>query len=301
MPCRYRSGFSLVELLVVTGLIGILAGLILPAVQQARGSATRVSCLNNMKQIGLALHNFHDAHGRFPPLPVRSAASGDPNEYLGWMALILPYVEQEPLYHVSVQACQTDPEPLHDPPHIGLATVVPVYVCPADSRLLTPLTDRNRYPVRAAFTSYIGISGALRPGAKISLPGALGDTPGCSLSQITDGTSQTIMVSERPPPDALQAGWWYPGLWYPPFLRGPNNFIVLGAGRSFQEEPCDVRKPFGPGRTDNPCDRFHLWSLHAGGANFLFADGSVRFLPYSALSLVIPLATRSGGEVVELP
>src|SRR5262249_41678830 len=148
------------------------------------------------------------------------------------------------------------------------------WVCPSDSRLLTSLTDTDPYPVRAAFTSYIGNGGAVPPRAEKKLPRALGGLPGCNISQINHGTSQTTNVSEKPPTDSLQAGWWYPGWWDLPFLRGPNNFIIFGAGKSFVEEPCDVRRPFGPGRTDNPCDRFHLWSLHSGGANFLFADAS---------------------------
>src|SRR5260370_26257597 len=105
MSLRHRPGFSLVELLVVTGVIGVLAGLIIPAVEQVRSSAERVRCLNNLKQIGLALHGFHDAHGRFPALPVRARTSQDPNAILGWMALILQKMGEEPLYQLSSQSC----------------------------------------------------------------------------------------------------------------------------------------------------------------------------------------------------
>src|SRR5713101_7736907 len=127
MITKGRSGFSLIELLVVIGVIGVLLGLLLPAVQQVRGAATRMSCLNNMKQIGLALHNFHDSHGRFPPMPVRNPAGPDPNARLSWMALILPQMDQEGLYNISVQACQLDPNPRHNPPHVGFSTVVLSY------------------------------------------------------------------------------------------------------------------------------------------------------------------------------
>ena len=100
-----------------------------------------------------------------------------------------------------------------------------------------------------------------------------------------------------------QAGWWYPIWWHMPKRHhGPNNVIVLGGAKNYwPDDGCIVRRAFGPGRTDNPCDRHHLWSLRQGGANFLFADASARFLPYSAEPLIIPLATRNGGEVVELP
>lgn len=299
MVGRLRAGFSLVELLVVIGVVGILVGLIIPAVQQVRASAARISCQNNLKQIGLALHNFHDTHGRFPPPPVPLLPDGDDKDCHGWMVWILPYIDQEPLYRVSAQACALDLDPLHNPPHMGLATVIPVYVCPADSRLLVPQTDR--FHIQAAFTSYIANGGAVSPITKRSYAGALGDRPGSRLSQFTDGASQTFMVGERPPPDSFQAGWWYPRWWYLPGLRGPNNYLVLGARNTGEDDGCPVLRVFGPGRTDNPCDRHHLWALHPGGANFLFADASIHFLAYSAEPLIIPLATRNGGETVELP
>jgi prepilin-type N-terminal cleavage/methylation domain-containing protein/prepilin-type processing-associated H-X9-DG protein len=301
MNRQCRGGFSLVELLVVIGVIGILIGLILPAVQQARESAARARCLNNLKQIGLALHNFHDSHGQFPPLPTRSPPGSDPNAYLGWMALILPEMDQRDLYRVSVQACQLETDTLHDPPHIGLATVVRSYVCPSDWRLWTPLTDE--FHVRAAFTSYIGIASLLPPGAKVGLLGILGGSPGCRITDITDGTSLTILVGERPPPDSLQAGWWYPDFnWYCATLRGPNNGMSLGDGRAcIESDGCSVKVAAGPGRTDNRCDRLHFWSLHPGGANFLFADGAIHFPSYSGEPLIMALGSRDGGEVVDLP
>lgn len=293
------AAFSLVELLVVVGIIGILVGLILPAVQKIRGATARTDCLNNLKQMGLALHAFHDTHRRFPPLP-RSPADRDANGLLGWMALILPHVEEGPLYQASVRACAQDPEPLHNPPHVGLETVVRTYVCPSDRRLLQPHSDR--FGNRAAYGSFIGIGGAIPRGTTKGLPGVFVGH-GCRLSEITDGSSLTIMVSERPPPDTFDAGWWYPGWsWHTPFL-GPNHVLFFRGGKVHREDDgCRLRGiALGPGRTDNPCDRYHLWSLHSGGANFLFADGSGRFLSYSADPLMTALATRSGGEVVTLP
>jgi prepilin-type processing-associated H-X9-DG protein len=217
------------------------------------------------------------------------------------MALILPQIEEEGLFRTSAAACQSDPEPLHNPPHVGLATVVRPYVCPADGRLRVPLTDR--LGVRASFTSYIGINGSVPPRGTRAFVGVLGSGPGIRLTAVTDGISQTLMVGERPPPDSLQAGWWYPVYYgHGAGLRGPNNWIILGGGVIFPDDPCFAGKgTFGPGWTGNPCDRFHLWSLHAGGANFLFADGSARFLAYSAEPLMVALGSRSGGEVIEAP
>lgn len=300
MRCARRSAFSLVELLVVIGVIGLLVGLILPAVQKVRGSANRIACANNLKQIGLALHSFHNAHGQFPKLPRRSPTDRDANTVLSWMAMILPYLEEQSVYQASAKACATDPEPMNNPPHAGLATVVRPYVCPSDRRLLQPLTDR--WGTQAAYTSYVGIGGVMPRGSLRGLSGILEST-GCRLSDITDGSSLTIMASERPPPDTLEAGWWYPKWgWHPPFL-GPNHTMVLRGGRVYMEDDgCrHVIIALGPGRLDNLCDRYHLWSLHGGGANFLFADGSGRFLAYSAEPLMTALASRSGGEAVTLP
>ncbi len=305
-----RSGFSLVELLVVIGVTGVLLGLLLPAVQRARASADRVKCLNNLRQIGIALHHHHDVHGGLPPRPARGNAQQGPNRLLSWMALILPQMDQGPLWALSESACRAGGYPFQDPPHVGYTTVVPAYVCPADGRSLSPLTAPSGD--RAAFTSYIGIAGSPHGGRRfvwggsvllVNAAGVFGDVPGIRLSAVTDGLSQTLMVGERPPPDSLQAGRWYTphqsGL--NPF-PGPDESMPLPSASHLGDTGCaGPISSFGPGRADNPCDRFHLWSLHPGGANFLFADASARFFSYSLANIMPALATRSGGEVVTVP
>jgi prepilin-type processing-associated H-X9-DG protein len=296
-----RRGITLVEVLVVIGVIGLLVGLTLPAVQQIRGAAARSSCLNQLRQLGLAFQNYHSTLGRLPPVPAQPDNRKDPAVELGWMASLLPYVDQDPLYRQSVSACSQDSNPLHNPPHTAFAVPVPSFICPADPRLKSPLTDD--FGVTAAFASYLGIAGSAI-GSQKFLPGVLGETPGIHMTDILDGTSQTVVVGERPPPASLRAGWWYPssiGTLSPP--RGPNNLIYLGLFLVTIEDPaCEMgSRWFGPGRLENSCDRFHLWSLHSGGGNFLFADGSARFLSYSAEPILHQLATRSGGEVVQLP
>jgi prepilin-type processing-associated H-X9-DG protein len=181
-----------------------------------------------------------------------------------------------------------------------MAAVVKGYICPADGRWDKP---RDTHGVAAGFTSYIGILSVVPPGRTTGLEGMFGAGQN-RFSSVTDGLSQTIMVGERPPPDGLQAGWWYPGFLGSMENPGPNNRLIVGPVLLGSDDQCNMITPgiaLGPGRTDNPCDRYHFWSLHSGGANFLFGDGSVRFLAYSANKTVFDLASRSGGEVVDLP
>ncbi len=292
---RRCAGFTLVELLVVIGIISLLLSLALPAVQRVRESAARIQCQNNLKQIGIALHHHHDVYGRLPPQSPKD--ENDPNYSLTWMALVLPQIDQEALWQTTEQAFQIDPQtPFDNPPHVGLASVVKTYVCPDDGRLLSPLQDKDG--ITAAYASYLGVAGGTN-----FADGVLGRIPGIRLSEITDGTSTTLMVGERPPPETLQAGWWYTrlrraGIWGT--LYGPDGVMPV-AHAYLPTDPCLGPYRFGPGRPDNPCDRYHFWSLHPGGAHFLFADGSVPFLPYSAQPTMVALATRNGGEAVSPP
>jgi prepilin-type processing-associated H-X9-DG protein len=300
MRCRGqhpRNSLSLVELLVVIAIGAVLVALLLPAVQRVRASAARVGCIANLKQVGLALHSYHDSHGRLPPSAVQiSLDRRGRNATLGWMVLLLPYLEQGPLWAATQRAWQAEPLSYHNPPHVGLATVLPPYTCPADERLRSPLTDPNG--ITAAYTSYIGVAGLGKR------DGVIGSAPGVRLPDITDGSSHTLAAAERPPPETLQAGWWYSldvVSVADALTRGPNAALVAAYPAGLRlGGVCASPFRFGPGRIDNPCDRYHFWSLHPGGGNFLFADGSARFLAYAAEPLIPALATRNGGEVVTL-
>lgn len=292
-----RRGITLLELLVAIGVIGILIGLLLPAVQQVRGSALRLSCGNTIRQIGLALHQFEASRGFFPPAPpVSDRGSPESRNGMSWQGLLLPFIEQGSLWAVSEAAFRMDPEAKHDPPHIGLATVVPLLTCPSDARLGAPQQTPSG-PV--AFTSYLGVTGSFTARWDGVLTGGVVRV---RIVDVTDGTSNTLMVGERPPSNLFDTGAWYPG--GIGFFEGvvmPVEEALFPHYHNCSPGPGGDRFRYGPGRIDNPCDVFHFWSLHPGGANFLFADGSVHFLPYSARSVMAALASRNGGESVALP
>ena len=289
-----RAAFTVIEVLVVISLIGILTSLLMCGVQQVRAAAARAGCQNNLHQIGLALHSYHDLHKGLPPR--RAVGVPESTLTLNWMGFILPQIEQEALWSATVQAFRADRFAFHDPPHVGYHTVVKMYVCPADSRLSSPLTDG--LGVTAAYGSYVGIAGAR------TRDGVLGSFPGLRFTDVTDGTSHTVMVGERPPPQSLLAGRWYSASqdanWG--MNRGPDGTMLVLSPALVADPPCvGPVYSYGYGRLDNSCDRYHLWSLHPGGANFAFADGSVHFLSYSVDAILPALATRAGGENVSLP
>ncbi len=291
-----RRGFTLVELLVVIGIIAILIGLLLPAVQKVRDAAARSRCANNLHQIGLSLHNYHDTASMLPP-GVTSAQPGEAFPRMTWAARLLPWLEQEPLWRATVAAYDYLPVPYVDPPHIGFGMPVKTFACPADPRPSQPQPTHKG--LRPALTSYVGVLGV----AWTDTAGVLFLDSRLRLTDITDGTSNTLAVGERPPSADAWYGWWYAG--YGQNGTGSAD-MLLGAREWNRGGPYVSDCPpgpyhFGPGRFDEQCDLFRYSSPHAGGAHFLFADGAVRFLSYGADGVLPALATRAGGESVALP
>jgi prepilin-type N-terminal cleavage/methylation domain-containing protein/prepilin-type processing-associated H-X9-DG protein len=290
-----RSGFSLIELLVVLAIVGVLMGLLLPALQYVRESANRCCCANNLKQIGLAMRHHHDTRQSLPPgVSYRNGA--DPFPFMSWQTRILPFVEQQNLWTSAEQAFAQNKNFLDNPPHIGFATVVPLFACPSDSRTLSVAQLRGGR--RVAFTAYLGVEGK----DQNRQDGVLYLDSHVTFRDVTDGLSNTLMVGERPPSADGIRGWWYAG-WGQE--KDGSGDMVLGV-REWNVGPYGPQCPvgpyhFGPGRIDNQCDAFHFWSRHAGGAHFLFCDGSVHFLQYSADPILPALATRKGGEAVTVP
>lgn len=287
-----RSGFTLLELLVVIAIVAILVALTLCAVQHARETANRASCINNLRQIGVALHNYHDTQGFFPP----GVSASNPYPFMGWSARLLPFVEQQSLWVQSQQAFARDPFFRDDPPHIGVATVIRLYCCPSDAQSQAPFYFGDG--VRVAFSDYLGVEGT----NQYREDGMLFLDSRTRFADVTDGTSNTLFVGERPPSPDGRLGWWYGG-WGQ--SKDGSAEMILGATERIVDphySQCPSISPgFAPGNIRNPCDTFHFWSHHPGGANFLFVDGSIHFLPYASAPILPALATRNGGEVAALP
>jgi prepilin-type N-terminal cleavage/methylation domain-containing protein/prepilin-type processing-associated H-X9-DG protein len=292
---RQRSGFSLIEVILVIAIIAVLLGLLMSAVQRTREASIRLDCSNHLHQIGLALHQYHDTYTSLPP-GCSYQGDADPYPWMGWEARLLPFLEQAGLWKATQVAFEDQPFFLYNPPHIGLGTVLPVFTCRSDPRTLAPFSLGSN---QVAFTAYLGVEGI----NSSSKDGVLFFNSRVRMADIFDGTSTTLMVGERPPSADKDLGWWYAG-WGQ--SKDGSADMTLGVQERNVSE-LTLRCPsgpyeFGPGSVSNQCDLFHFWSLHLGsGANFLFADGAVHFLHYSAAPLMPALATRAGGEVVELP
>jgi prepilin-type N-terminal cleavage/methylation domain-containing protein len=292
-------GFTLVELLVVIAIIGILAGLLLPAVQMARESARRTQCLNNLKQIGLALHHFHDVHKFFPtnggPAPrqvnsIWTATGGVPafwglarptaraaDQTGSWAYSILPFMEQKNIVEQSAQGA-------------AIAT----FGCP--SRYRTPSVA-----VPASDPVYFGVTygnGQFNPWSTTDYAcngyylrnrwpdgGVPADGPPRTAEQAKDGLSNTILVGEKAlDPRGYNTGGWY---WNEPIFSGGSGGTSRWGTAILKDTP---EKPFAP----------NWGSAHTAGAMFAFGDGSVRPLRFGLNgNIVLALMTHNGGEVVD--
>jgi prepilin-type processing-associated H-X9-DG protein len=212
---------------------------------------------------------------------------------ISWQTQILPFIEQDALWRGVVDAYRADPSG-QSPEHARIrSAVVPLFLCPAEARTLGWIYPE--YPW--GLTSYLGVAGT----SIADDDGVFHENVSFRLTDITDGTSNTLMIGERPPgPRGDRSGWYGTPGWSPCPLSQ-----VLGVAHAYgpPDNAVDCLPPvnaFRPGRIDDLCDVIHFWSLHPGGAMFAFADGHVRFIPYSAGKLLPALATRAGGEVVSL-
>ena len=316
--CKSRqSGFTLIELLVVIAIIAVLIALLLPAVQQAREAARRTQCKNNFKQLGLALHNFHDTYTRFPPKTGNDMQPFDTNAATqwesSWKVYILPYIDQAPIYSrwdlAGGQSGYTNANNLALVNNLTL----PAYICPSSS--ITPFAWNEATKMR---TSYTGTAGAYSvsnatnknpfnvayqqgccngSGSYASDNGLLYAGSKTNMKDCQDGTSNTILVHEESD-----------------YLRDANGIVIaaskdylnssgiygwtMGAAIGYQQQPSawgdgrhfncstvrygiNTRGLSGTATTGTNSDvgaNFPISSQHVGGAHVLLADGSVRFL-----------------------
>ena len=312
---RKRRGFTLIELLVVIAIIAILIALLLPAVQQARESARRTQCRNNMKQIGLALHNYHDQFNLFPPSTTSGSGKGvwnwttgqttttDPTLHLhSWASLILPAIDSGTAYNqINYSRSALD---IANRPIAQLQ--LSFYRCPSYSGKI--YTDHPHYVTKVGFASFATRNyvafGASTVGALSSTTTANGvmyPQSRINFKDITDGSSNTMMIAETREErssvwidgtSAAVAARWFNPLAGPPGFAGNSssiNYKVYFDPAMFGDptEAGSIKSDYGPS------------SQHVGGAHHLMGDGSVRFISENiSFTTYDALATRAGGEVL---
>jgi prepilin-type N-terminal cleavage/methylation domain-containing protein/prepilin-type processing-associated H-X9-DG protein len=275
-----RRGFTLIELLVVIGIIAVLLGLLLPAVQKVRAAANRVKCENNLRQIALALQKYAGVNGSFPP-GYKAPPLG---VGWGWEALLLPDLEQQPLYsRLGLPRSTFGGGANPAPPTPLTQTPLAVFVCPGDTGpALNPLKYSH------AKSNYRGICGQVLPllfVANRDYGGVLFENSCVRIAAITDGTSNTLAVGECSLDlnSGKSAAIW-PGM-------------CSTAGRVFTVS--DVFWSVGPGYEINGAGPQSFSSKHGSGASFAFCDGSVRFIDQSvSLATMQVLCGRSDGLAV---
>lgn len=344
---RQRRGFTLIELLVVIAIIGVLVSLLLPAVQQAREAARRSQCRNNLHQIGLALHNYHDAHNVFPPAYVGNPVSpgtingqtfpddnGNGPSGFAWGTLILPQLDQQPLYAAfDLNSACWDPRNANP-----ARTKMPVFLCPSatggsdgyfvDRYNGSPAYDpsnptRINPPIFFAHAHYVTNAGIHQPWGRetnytdFSVPepvtsggitslaridGPFYRNSRISAADVRDGLSQTVFIGEHS--SVLSDKTWVGVVPYGATCPKPPFPSECNSGG------CMVGAHSGPDTHDRPQVIIHapnnpfghtdeMYSQHVGGANILMGDGSVRFVSEFINALTwVGLSTRDLGEVV---
>ncbi len=315
---RWERGFTLIELLVVIAIIAILIALLLPAVQAAREAARRAQCANNLKQIGLAMHGYHDVWQSFPPAYLARSATGlELGPGWAWGTLVLPYLEQRPVYDAANFDLGFGEVSAH-PDHLGLfenATVrrigLSTFLCPSAEGGDGPLSlGLGSGSVDGSAGQYVASAGWMDSSqSPISGTGVLYPNSRVAIGDVSDGTGATLMVGERsrnladatwsgvfgshsePAPLCTKAGWPVQSCVGLMFLlmgrTGPSSDIVSGS------------VPGGNTPNDPGAGADGFWSRHPGGCQFLLCDGSVRFLKGTLAPQVFrALASRAGGEVI---
>jgi prepilin-type N-terminal cleavage/methylation domain-containing protein/prepilin-type processing-associated H-X9-DG protein len=320
---RRRPGFTLIELLVVIAIIAVLIGLLLPAVQKVREAANRMQCSSQLKQLALAVHNFHDTFQTFPPDTCFSYDPTGPN--WSWMANILPMVEGDNLYRAA-KVSGSPPNNINQS-LVPIATRVKLFLCPSDANAFQgpvaypsnfDMLDPSLGPLKYEMTSYRGNIGSNwgggPPGSGLwwgtdpqwcnpdpGNPNSNTTYDGCvygngvifetarpiKMADVRDGTSNTIMLGEAATDKDYQNAWCH-----------MDNAIATCAYPPNAKNPV-TGKDYPP---DQWWNRYAFTSYHPGGAQFAMTDGSVRFIQDNIpLNVFRAMGTRALGEVVQIP
>jgi prepilin-type N-terminal cleavage/methylation domain-containing protein/prepilin-type processing-associated H-X9-DG protein len=300
-----RPGFTLIELLVVIAIIAILIGLLLPAVQKVRDAAARIQCANNLKQIALAMHNFHDVSKKFPP--GRQTINGQ--YFANWAILILPFIEQDNLYKQYNNTVRNT-----KPANAFVRTsFVPTYTCPSDPNGNTIITPETTGDVSVPYMtgSYRGMAGVncdgfdqwagynseiqqnlkVCPGKRGILHGDNdGSLPGERITTIGDGTSNTLMFGERVTKTHINRTTFW-----------ADSFNLYSLSGAYPDSATLLPDYDACGRvvSDIAQCKYGWGSLHTAGINFALCDGHVTFLSNNInMQVFLALATTNGGEVI---
>jgi prepilin-type N-terminal cleavage/methylation domain-containing protein/prepilin-type processing-associated H-X9-DG protein len=296
-------GFTLIELLVVIAIIAILIGLLLPAVQKVREAAARMKCSNNLKQLGLALHNHESTFGYFPAAKVRQPATATDSAATvlsSWPPKIMPYIEQGAVYQRYDFNSRFDQAP-NDAPNANATgfinqTQLVIFLCPSAPQGRKGANGRG-------ILDYPAINQVTRPNPNVNpMPasdstwlGVLGFNVTRRIAEVTDGTSNTLLLAE----DAGRNENWEMGRKLGTGGTGEAGAWPNPAG-SINISGFDPKTMTSPGACAINCTNGNeIYSFHTGGANVLFADGSVHFLKATTnINIVVALMTRSNNEVI---
>lgn len=292
-----RRGFTLVELLVVIAIIGVLVALLLPAVQSAREAARRMSCSNHLKQLGLAMHNYHDTYGKFP--------FGWSNRGAGWSAMILPMIEQKNLYD-TLSFHESDNWDTYAPNEAVCSTLIPALRCPSaaiprhvDNQGITgrvPATYRG-VASSTADSDDPGTSAVGRSLENSDLEGIFYGDSVIRFADILDGSSNTYMLGEcywdTFSQDGNQMDFWY---------IGSPQVDPWPSATEFSEFVGSTGVPYNARKivsTSGYVKELSFSSFHPNGAMFTLSDGSVRFVSFNIDGATYKaFGSRNGGEAV---